>query len=88
MEHFVPCQAFWNILFYNIDMENKFAERLYELRIEKNLSRVDLANKLCVSTRLISYWENNKRECDFDMLIKIADIFSVSVDYLLGRVEY
>ena len=69
-------------------MENKFAERLFDLRTEKNLTRTELANKLCVSTRLISYWENNKRECDFNMLIKIADIFSVSVDYLLGRVEY
>ena len=63
-------------------MENKFLERLYELRIENNLSRAELALKLNVSTRLISYWENGERECDFNMLIKIADLFSVSVDYL------
>ena len=69
-------------------MENKFAERLYELRIDNNLSRVELALKLSVSVRLISYWENGKRECDFDMLIRIADLFSVSVDFLLGRCEY
>ncbi|MBQ7373650.1 MAG: helix-turn-helix transcriptional regulator [Clostridia bacterium] len=69
-------------------MKNKFAERLYELRTEKNLSRAELANKLCVSTRLISYWENGKRECDFDMLIELADLFSVSVDFLLGRSDY
>ena len=88
MEQNVPCQVNWNNLFYNIDMENKFAERLYDLRTEKNLTRAELANKLCVSTRLISYWENGERECDFDMLIKLADVFSVSLDYLLGRVEY
>lgn len=69
-------------------MENKFSEQLYGLRLENKLSRTQLAEMLNVSVRLISYWENGKRECDFDMLIKIADIFSVSIDYLLGRNEY
>ena len=69
-------------------MNNNFAEQLSSIRIENNLSRVQLADKLNVSVRLISYWENGKRECDFDMLIKIADLFSVSVDFLLGRKEY
>ena len=69
-------------------MKNKFGEQLNSLRQENNLSRVQLAEKLNVSVRLISYWENGQRECDFDMLIKIADIFSVSLDYLLGRKDY
>ena len=69
-------------------MKNKFFEQLSELRIENSLSRAQLAEKLNVSVRLISYWETGQRECDFDMLIKIADLFSVSVDYLLGRKEY
>lgn len=56
--------------------------------MENNLSRAQLAEKLNVSVRLISYWEAGQRECDFDMLIKIADLFSVSIDYLLGRKEY
>ena len=67
---------------------NKFSERLKELREEKKLSRIQLAKMLDVSVRLISYWENNQRECDFDMLIKIANIFKVTIDYLLGRVDY
>ena len=66
-------------------MENKFSEQLLALRIEANLSRLELSKKLNVSVRLISYWENRQRECSFDMLIKIADLFSVSIDYLLGR---
>ncbi|MDE6849861.1 MAG: helix-turn-helix transcriptional regulator [Clostridia bacterium] len=41
-----------------------------------------------MSIRLISYWENNKRECDFETLKKIADYFAVSCDYLLGRTDY
>ncbi len=69
-------------------MEHKFFEQLYALRIEHNLSRQQLAEQLNVSVRLISYWENGKRECGFDMLIKIAELFSVSVDYLLGREDY
>jgi transcriptional regulator with XRE-family HTH domain len=69
-------------------MKHVFGEQLTALRIEANLSRAQLAEKLNVSVRLISYWENGQRECDFDMLIKIADLFSVSIDFLLGRKDY
>ncbi|MBR2646595.1 MAG: helix-turn-helix transcriptional regulator [Clostridia bacterium] len=69
-------------------MENKFSEQLSALRAENDITRNQLASMLNVSVRLISYWENGKRECDFNMLIKIADIFSVSIDYLLGRKDY
>ena len=69
-------------------MENKFKERLKELRLECNMPRTKLAEILNVSVRLISYWENGERECDFNMLIKIADLFSVSIDFLLGRSEF
>lgn len=67
---------------------NKFKERIRELRIEKGVSRRELALALFVSERLISYWENGERECDFDMLMKIANYFEVSVDYLLGRTNF
>lgn len=67
---------------------NKFDSRLRDLRIEKNMSRAELAEKLHVTIRSISYWETGKRECTFDMLIAIADIFDTSIDYLLGRCEY
>ncbi len=67
---------------------NIFSERLSELRAEKNLTRKQLAEELNVSVRSISYWENGQRECDFDMLIKIADTFDVSIDYLLRKEEY
>ena len=69
-------------------MEHKFFERLLYLRTEKAFSRKELANVLGVSVRLISYWENGQRECDFNMLIKIADYFGVSIDYLLGREDF
>ncbi len=69
-------------------MDNKFAERFSGLRKENNFSRSSLAEKLEVSVRLISYWERGERECDFNMLIKIANLFDVSIDYLLGKNEY
>lgn len=67
---------------------NKFGENLKDLRTEYNISRAELAKKLNVSVRLVAYWENGQRECNFDTLISIADIFSTSIDYLLGRTDY
>ena len=66
----------------------KFGIRLRELRIGANMTRVQLSERLNVSIRLISYWEAGKRECSFDMLIAIADIFDTTVDYLIGRTDY
>ncbi len=67
---------------------NKFAERLNYLRAQNGISRRQLAERLNVSVRLISYWENGQRECDFDTLLRLSDIFDASVDYLLGKTEY
>ena len=67
---------------------NKFCERLKDLRIERNLTRDELAKKLNISARLVAYWESGQRECGFDMLIKIADLFECSIDYILGRTDY
>lgn len=67
---------------------NKFGERLKELRTESGLSRMQLADKLGVSVRLIGYWEGGQRECGFDMLINIAKTFDTSTDYLLGYTSY
>lgn len=74
-------------MFDNINM-NEFSKRLFELRLEKGVTRQQLAKVLNVSERLISYWEAGKRECNFDMLIKIADFFEESVDYILGRKNF
>ena len=72
----------------NILHMNRFYDRISYLRHEKEWSRAKLAEKLGVSVRQISYWECGQRECDFDTLLEIADLFDVSVDYLLGRTDY
>ena len=67
---------------------NIFGKRLSELRQEEGITRADMAKRLNISVRLISYWENGERECSFDMLIKLADMLNTSTDYLLGRKYY
>ena len=63
---------------------NKFAERLKELRMEKNLLQSELGKFLSVDQRTISNWEKGIRQPDFETLAAIARFFDVSVDYLLG----
>jgi len=66
---------------------SKFAERIREIRLEKGMTRQELADKMFVSVRSISYWENAQRECDFDTLIKLSQTLGESIDYLLGRTD-
>ncbi|CDE72047.1 helix-turn-helix domain protein [Acidaminococcus sp. CAG:917] len=67
---------------------NQFATRIYELRLEAGMTRAQLAQKLGVSVRTISYWESGERECSFDMLLTICALFNTTADYLLGKSEY
>lgn len=67
---------------------NKFSERLHYLRVYNNLTYKDLAAKLGVSERLIYYWERGQRECSFDMLIKLSEALSTSIDFILGKTDY
>lgn len=60
-------------------------ERIYQLRTEKSLSQGDLADRLEVSRQSVSKWENNTAVPDLDKLIKICDIFEISLDELTGR---
>lgn len=62
-----------------------FAERLKELRVEKNISQGKLAMLLEVSPAVVCYWETDRSEPTAPNLVKISDFFDVSVDYLLGR---
>lgn len=57
---------------------------LSKLRIERHLNQKDLGMVFGVSTSAIGMWETNKRFPDLNMLIKIANYFNVSTDYLLG----
>jgi transcriptional regulator with XRE-family HTH domain len=58
---------------------------LREARLKKGIKAVDLAKALNVSKQTISNWEHGKRNPDIDTLIKLADLYEVSLDYLVGR---
>lgn len=64
---------------------NFFGVKLKELRIEKGLSQRKLGEVLDVCNQTVSFWETGSREPDLDTLVKIADFFEVSVDFLLNR---
>lgn len=61
--------------------------RLKELRKKKKISQLKLALDLNLNQNTISRYENLEREADYDTLIKLANYFDVSIDYLLGRRE-
>ena len=61
--------------------------RLKKLRKDKNISQLKLALDLNMNQNTISRYENMDREADYETLIKLADYFDVSIDYLLGRTD-
>ena len=78
------CQSVFRNLFYNFLM-SKFGERLKELRRERGITQKQLAEVLEVSKTTICQWETMKQEPSIEMLMKLADLFHTSVDYLVGR---
>ena len=60
-------------------------DRIKDLRIDRNMTQQDLADTLSVAKSTIGMWENGKREPDLETILKIADFFNCSVDYLIGR---
>ena len=66
-------------------MNKDFARILTFLRKEKKLSQKQAAQELGVSQALLSHYEKGIRECGLDFVVKAADYYHVSCDYLLGR---
>ena len=61
--------------------------RLKFLRKQKGISQIKLAMDLSMNQNSISRYENETREADYATLIKFADYFNVSIDYLLERTD-
>ncbi|MDT2749608.1 helix-turn-helix transcriptional regulator [Streptococcus parauberis] len=64
-----------------------FPNRLNELRKKKKLTQVEMAKLLMVTQGAYQKWEAGSREPSFEMLMRIADILEVTIDFLLGRVD-
>lgn len=87
-----------NIVFLSIAKRDKLqgkggvlmrvlGQRIRRLRKQARLTQEELGKKLGCSASTISLYESGHRSPDATMLIKLADVFNVSTDYLLGRVE-
>ena len=64
---------------------NRLAGRMTGLRLNQDLSQEQVAEALGIKRARLSHYEHGRREPDIEMLIKIADLHKVSLDYLLGR---
>lgn len=62
-----------------------FQENLIELRKRNNLTQKAVANALGITQPSYIRYENGSAEPTQEMLVKIADLFDVSIDFLLGR---
>lgn len=56
-----------------------------ELRTSKNMSQQELAKNIGVSQKAIDFWEREINEPKASYIVKLADFFEVSTDFLLGR---
>lgn len=65
----------------------KFGERIKELRIQKNMSQMDLALATRISQSAIAKWELGKTEPTATAIITLARFFDETADYLLGLVD-
>lgn len=64
-----------------MDIGNKITE----LRKQHNLSQTELAKKLEASRTIVGNYERNENTPSIDMILKLAKVFNVSVDYLVGE---
>lgn len=62
-----------------------FGQRFLRLRKEKALTQEEIAQKIGVSNQAVSKWENDASCPDITLLLQLAEILNVKVDYLLGK---
>ncbi len=67
-----------------MQLKYTFGEILKELRLERQVNQVSLAQAIGVSKGIISLWENGLREPTLNNLIALAKYFDVSIDFLAG----
>ena len=66
-------------------MNNHFPRIITLLRKERGLSQKQAAGDLQISQALLSHYEKGIRECGLDFVVRVAEYYGVSCDYLLGR---
>ena len=61
-----------------------FDQRIKELRQSLGINQVEFGRRINVSKQCVCNWENGNIQPSIDMLVRIANTFSISADYLLG----
>ena len=64
-----------------------FSQRLKKLRADKHLTQAQVAKRVGVTASMVSSYETDIRLPSYEVMMRLADLFGVSVDYLLGREE-
>lgn len=81
-----------DVVKYKIFFEENFNmywfERIKDLRIKNNMTQRDLGRRVEVSTMTVGNWENGNKKPSAEALARLADVFNVSMDYIVGRKEH
>ena len=64
--------------------QEKIGKFIANLRKEKNMTQQELAEKLNVTDRAISHWENGRRLPDISLLKELGDVFNVTIDEIIN----
>ena len=64
-----------------------FSQRLQELKIKRNVMQKDVAEAIGVPLRTYQRYEYGEREPQLSTLVRMADFYGVSLDYLAGRTD-
>ena len=64
-----------------------FFKRLYDLRTDNDLTQQQVADYLMCNRQVYARYERGLREIPVSMVIKLADLYKTSVDYILGRTD-
>ena len=62
-----------------------FSDRIIQLKNERKLLQKDIASSVGLSLRAYQYYEKGQKEPTLSVLLRLADYFDVSLDYLVGR---
>lgn len=75
------------IVIFDFKELGMLGEKIRQLRLAKGVRQEELGHRLGVSKQSVSNWENGNIMPSIEMLVRLADYFSVSTDFLLGRSE-
>lgn len=64
-----------------------FSNKLKELRTSKNISQKQIASQLDIADRQYRRYENEEQQPTLPIIIKLANYFDISLDYLVGRTD-